>query len=293
MRKAAWMVVKDEEFYVDMAIQSVMDHVDGLAILDTGSRDRTIQIIEEFKNKYKNKIVLVEKDFGADKEFRFGKTYREAEARNYAQEIAKSFFSPDWLIQLDSDEVYNDRFFEIVDSMDLGKNDCFAHSTDLPTSIETTSSNPADMSIWSGVQLFDPHVRSWAAHLDVKWQYRIGAHVFPRIPGVPGYLETPTRMITTEHIHFHLHRAFGPKCIATYITDFRCAYESASIELKVPLPRIFDQAYFGERWPDWFENGKFKPKKEVLQKLKKNSVLCSLPSFVIDRWKEWGDWSNW
>ncbi len=289
-RKAAWMVIKDEEFYVDMVLKSILDYVDGIAILDTGSRDNTLSIIREYESRYPKKIALVEENFGADYNFRFGKNYKEADARNYAMDMAISFYSPEWLVQIDSDEVYSPRFFEIIDGME---GDCLGHSTDMPTSPHTTCNNPADISNWNGIRLFDPHVRAWATNLNARWMSRVGSHVFPFVPGVGGYLGTPDRLITEEHVHFHLHRAFGPKCIGTYLCDFRQAYEGAAQELKIPLPEIFNQKYFEERFPDWFENGKFKPKKEVLAKLKNTSIPCELPDYVVKKWEAWGDWSNW
>ena len=285
MKAAAWMVVKDDEFYVGMTLESMMDYISGMFILDTGSTDKTPEIIKFYEHKYPGKIVTMKREFGSDKEFRFGPKYLEADARNFAMDNCKAFFQPDWMIQVDSDEVYNEKFFEILESC-YGKYDLLGHSTELPTSISTTSANPADMSEWSGVRLFDPHVRAHSAKVNAKWIYRIGAHVLLVV-------ESQNRFITQEHVHFHLHRAFGPKCIGTYITNFRCAYEGAAVELKVPLNKIFDQKYMEERFPDWFENGKFKPKTEVLQKIKSTSIPCELPKFVVEKWNEWGDWSNW
>jgi glycosyltransferase involved in cell wall biosynthesis len=285
MKTVAWMVVKDDEFYVDMTLRSIMDHVSGMFILDTGSTDKTPEIIKSYEAKYPGKIVTMLKDFGSDKEFRFGKKYLEADARNFAMQNAISFFQPDWLLQVDSDEVFNGRFFEILESC-YGEYDMLGHSTELPTSTTTISANPADMSDWNGIKLFDPHIRAHSAKVPAAWIYRIGAHVMLVV-------SSHRRKITEEHVHFHLHRGFGPKCVGTYITNFRCAYEGAAVELKVPLPKIFDQKYMEERFPDWFENGKFKPHKEVLQKIKAVSISCKLPDYVVEKWNEWGDWSNW
>jgi len=45
-RLAVWMIVRDDVYYVDMAIKSVLPFVDGIYILDNGSSDRTIEKIE-------------------------------------------------------------------------------------------------------------------------------------------------------------------------------------------------------------------------------------------------------
>lgn len=290
MKKAVWMVIRDDSFYLSMAIKSVVDYAEGIFVLDTGSAEKDVFRIILGLQKESFPIIYEYKEFGGSK--RFDPEYRESEARNYAMDRCLDIFKPDYLVQLDSDEVFNQRFFEIIENM---KGDCLAHSTLLPTSPETVSWNEGDCSIWSGIKLFDPHVRSWNANLPVRWVNRIGQHVIPRIEGVRDYLETPNREITTEHVHFHLHRALGPKCIATYICDFKHAYEGASKELNIPFENIFDQKYLEQRWPDWFENGKFKPKKDISIRFKNLSIpiQSSLPKCVLDRWKEWGDWSNW
>lgn len=291
MKKAVWMVTRDDSWYLDMAIESVAKNVDGIFILDTGSKDATPNVVGELKQKYPN-IVYEVRSFGGSR--KFASDYREAEARNYAMDRAKQEFNPDWLIQLDSDEVYNFKFFDVLEKNPGAS--CIAHSTHLPTSpFQTTSYNRGDLSAWNGVQLFDPHVRTWPAKIPVRWVTRLGQHVIPRVEGKADYLDLPGRHISQEHIHFHLHRAFGPKCIATYLVDFRHAYEGAAAELKIPIEQVFNQKLYEEKWPDWFEDGKFKPKTDILQKLKSVSIKLTspLPDFVIERWKEWGNWSNW
>lgn len=298
MKKAVWCVCRNEEFYIDMAIQSVLDHVDGVLILDTGSTDRTMEIVRSFKS---DKIVLVEKDFGSDVGFRFGPRYDEVGARNHAMDLAIEAFKPDYLIQLDADEVYNEMFFKILNVMNA---DSLGHSTDLPVSPVNVYDQPGNISIWNGagfaswngIHLFDPHVRSWAVNLNVRWESRTGADVIPRAttPSCPDYLETPNRLLTTEKVHFHLHRAFGPKSITAYLTNFKHAYTAAGHALGIPYDKVFSQDFLQQMFPDWFgEDGRFRPKKEVIKKLRSVALPCAgLPQFVIDRWNKWGDWSE-
>ena len=58
----AHMVVKNEDQWIWYAIMSVIDYVDKMLIFDTGSRDRTADIIKTILNnpKYKDKIVYEE-----------------------------------------------------------------------------------------------------------------------------------------------------------------------------------------------------------------------------------------
>ena len=54
------MVVRDEEEYIEMAIESVLPYVKGIYILDTGSEDDTLSIIRSFNS---SKIIVEERPF--------------------------------------------------------------------------------------------------------------------------------------------------------------------------------------------------------------------------------------
>lgn len=58
----AHMVVKNEDQWVWFAIMSVIDHVDKMIIFDTGSIDKTVDVINTIieKPEYKNKIIFEE-----------------------------------------------------------------------------------------------------------------------------------------------------------------------------------------------------------------------------------------
>jgi glycosyltransferase involved in cell wall biosynthesis len=292
MKNSVWIVTRDDEFYIDMAIKSVIDYVDGVYVLDTGSKDNTFSKIFALQRSSPTPIVYEHKDFGGP--VRFSPEYREAEARNHAMKRCTELFKSDWLIQLDSDEAYNEKFFEVLRNVQQGDGNALGHSTLLLTAPTFLSWNKSDLSMWAGIELHDPHVRAWRSDIGIQWENRAGQHVIPRAPGRPDYLETLRRVVTPEYVHFHLHRSFGPKCIATYLVDFKHAYEGASRELGVPMEHIFDQPYLQERYPDWFVNGKFKPKKEVFDRTKAFSREAHvLPDFIVERWLAWGDWANW
>lgn len=83
------MVVKNELETLPEAYRSVVDHVDEIVIVDTGSTDGT-----QYYAKHLPKVVFAEKDFTINGEFHF------SEARNYAMSLA----SGDWLMTLDADD---------------------------------------------------------------------------------------------------------------------------------------------------------------------------------------------
>lgn len=78
------MIVKDEEKYIDSCLKSVKDYVDEMIIVDTGSKDRTVEIC---------------KSYGA-KVITFPWNGSFSDARNFGLERATG----DWILWLDADE---------------------------------------------------------------------------------------------------------------------------------------------------------------------------------------------
>ena len=60
---AACIMAKNEEERIHVTILSVINHVDCIIFLDTGSEDRTIEIVTELCNKYNKKLYLKETTF--------------------------------------------------------------------------------------------------------------------------------------------------------------------------------------------------------------------------------------
>jgi glycosyltransferase involved in cell wall biosynthesis len=173
MNNVVWMVVKDEEFYISMAIESVINHVQdegGLFILDTGSMDNTVELILSYQFLNPGKIVLEQQDFGSNDfkpgDFRFASGFREMDARNYALKRAVEMSDPDgWVICLDGDEVYNDRFWDVLDTIE---EDALIYIGTLPINPYLASNHPLDVQEINGVKLFDPHLKVWRAGIPVK-----------------------------------------------------------------------------------------------------------------------------
>ena len=300
MRKVVWLVVRDEEFYIDMAIECAAKYVDGIYVLDTGSKDGTFQTIFNLQKKYKN-IVYEYKEFGGDSRFGiksgqkpgFAEIYREKDARNYAIEQALVYFKPvDWLVQLDADEVVNERYWEILDTLTGPDDLSFGHSTCVPYTPYLISDNPQSMVVWKGIRLFDPHVRAWSTKLHVKWAHPEGRHVIPKIVGHDEDL--PVYRVTKDHVHFHLHRAFGPKSIHAWLTQFSQAWGQASETLNIPIEDIFNQKVYKKRYPEWFKDGKFNPDRSWheyrIRTYGATKISHPLPDFVVKKWEDWGKW---
>ena len=87
-------VVNNEENFIWFSIMSVVDYVDQILIYDTGSTDKTVQIIKEIQKNKTNKIRLQE--IGPADKNKFTKL------RQQMLEESKS----DWIIVLDGDEIW-------------------------------------------------------------------------------------------------------------------------------------------------------------------------------------------
>jgi len=87
MKISACLIVKNEEKNIERCLASVKKVADEIVVVDTGSKDRTIDLAKQF----------------TDKIFRFKWNNDFAEARNYAL----SHSTGDWIISIDADEIFH------------------------------------------------------------------------------------------------------------------------------------------------------------------------------------------
>jgi len=204
MSTAVVIVAKNEEDYIDLALRSVRDHVDGVYLLDTGSSDSTIDQANAAMKMSKTSFKQVFGDFGGDR-LKFGSDYREKEARNWAIEQTEKEWDPEYIISLDGDEVYNLAFWEWYAAATSRGVASIGHATELPTTPYTVSRNHNDIRMLGTMQLFDPHIRIWNTRkVRGRWEQNPGEHVYLALPG---------DAVCPFSAHFHLHYAFGYKCM--------------------------------------------------------------------------------
>ena len=92
----AGYVIKNEEYFIAESIASIIEYVDEIIIIDTGSTDKTINIIESIqKNHIKGNIVKL-----------FNRSITNYNTSNFRNEI--TFLSKsDWIMIIDGDEVWD------------------------------------------------------------------------------------------------------------------------------------------------------------------------------------------
>ena len=103
MSITAHFVIKNEEIWIWYAIMAIIDHVDKVLVLDTGSTDHTVEIVKSIKS---DKIELVEPKKCEGMDFYDSFT----EWKNQLVNMTKTT----WWICIDADEIYSTSGFKIM-----------------------------------------------------------------------------------------------------------------------------------------------------------------------------------
>ncbi len=96
----AHCIIKNEENFVGFAIRSVIDYVEKVLIFDTGSTDKTVDIIEQLVKEYPKKIIFEKK----------GDCPKEKHSVLRQEMLDKT--RTDWFMIVDGDEVHTKRGME-------------------------------------------------------------------------------------------------------------------------------------------------------------------------------------
>lgn len=117
MKKIIWgnCIVRNEEKYIWFAIKSVVDFLDKILIFDTGSTDKTVEIIKLLQSEYPDKIIFEQK----------GEVNPRGLTKLRQEMLEKT--KSDWLLLIDGDEVWwEDSIRKVVDKIDRQGNDYYA-----------------------------------------------------------------------------------------------------------------------------------------------------------------------
>lgn len=99
MKLTSYTPVLNEEFFIPIWLENVLQFSDEVVILDTGSSDNTIDIIKSFNDE---RIRLIEYPDKITDMYK----WNEGKVRNYG----KSFCTGDYVLAMDADEVITDNF---------------------------------------------------------------------------------------------------------------------------------------------------------------------------------------
>ena len=264
MRLVAYVCVKDDAYYIDMALKSVAPHVEGIYVQDQNSTDGTPDIVREMQKLFPDKIVLENENQPLPK---FDPDYNEVWFRNKALGRAIEVFAPDFICKLDADELITEFFFTSVRSLDLTNYNavCVSESRFMSRTLVS-----ADQEIYGfhrkGHWNYGGHVLFWKVALGTRYHHNpdFAGHFHPILSPDP----SPHHWLPGV-CHIHLHRTFGPKAF-----DF---WAEGGDEFEKVNP--FNAR---EMAPKWFnDRGNLGTAEQV---------GYDWPDYVLEKWKEWGIW---
>jgi hypothetical protein len=269
MRIAAYMVVKDDAYYVDMAIKSVLQYVCGVYVQDQFSEDGTQDVVNKIKSDDPggNRIVMERFHTGSG---RFSSGYDEPKWRSLAVARCEELFFPHWILKLDADEIYTQYFFEKLIELERElvlenfvsvrvSGDRFISKT--RRSIHPTSIEMSD----KGFPFVDPHNQLWRAFMGMKY---IQNPAFTRFH--PILHPDPFPQYWLPGIcNIHLHRTFGPKSLPFW-------QEGGDPPMQGPPYNPPSQS------KKWYESD---------INLGNSEEACfDWPDYVLQKWEKWGCW---
>lgn len=113
MKISCCMLVFNDEETIDMALESALTFSDEIILVEGGSTDLTVNMIEQFQKKYPNKIQLVDgpaynpKAYEKQLKDRYGRVMQNGHF-GMMKQIAVDHAKGDWIFWLDADEALSD-----------------------------------------------------------------------------------------------------------------------------------------------------------------------------------------
>lgn len=247
----AHCIVKNEENFVGYAIRSVVDFVDQVLVFDTGSTDKTVEIISKLAAEYPAKIIFEEKG-ACDKQ-------RHTELRQEMLERTTT----DWFMILDGDEVWTNRGMEEVMQLISGGTDVdcliapfYLCVGDLGHSAKKTGS----FELFGKKGFFSPRVLKMTR--GIAWQ---GAYDQDAIvDGLGDEFPQESTSVFLQHKYWHLsHLRRSPDDGTDYSSGglrkkkIRETYFYIGTKINEALPEVFDEVAVEKnklRWHVSFKN---------------------------------------
>ena len=214
-RIVTWSIVNNEIDFIADVIDYHVSWTDTMYVLDTGSTDGTLDVLRD-KAKNNPKLIVEEYHTKYSPEYdtpweEMANPFPEVEVRNYAIDRCKVLCQPDWLIQLDGDEVFLSNTRELIKN--FPKTVALNHSTLNPACDPKTHRQEFRF----GHYFYDPHARIWNAKYSIEYMknHQVGGKQFHCNPTIRGWnrhlFETPGVTWIKDHIHLHLHWFYGKK----------------------------------------------------------------------------------
>ena len=260
MKIAAFLVVKNDEFYVDMAIKSVLPYVCGIYVQDQMSGDGTYEKVMELQQANMGEMSV---DSIVTILPKFDLKYNEPFFRSMAVERCEQIFNPDWILKLDADEIYTERFFNLLNDMDLEEFSAVRVAGDRFISKTRRSVHPSSFEIApDGTPFVDPHTQLWRAGRGVRYVKNPAfTHFHPILDPDPW-----PQYWMPGVCNIHLHRLFGPKAKAFW---------AEGIDVMDPDKPLYPPT----SCPNWYNSD--------INLGNSEEVDFKWPDYVLEKWASW------
>ncbi|MFA6490633.1 MAG: glycosyltransferase [Candidatus Magasanikbacteria bacterium] len=236
----AHCIIKNEEDFVGYAIRSIINFVDLVIVFDTGSTDKTVQIVQNLMREYPNKILFEEKGLCNKK--------RHTELR---QEMLNKTIT-DWFMILDGDEVWTNQGMEEALGLVKGGKVDYIQSNfyECVGDIFHTHRKPG----YKTVRFFKSE--------NIKWQGDYGGDlVVSKVSNHPVDIAKTAVLLTNKFWHLtHLRRSFcgndDYSSGGSRKEKRRLTYFIIGRKIIEPIPEVFSKnsANFRMSWSDSFIN---------------------------------------
>jgi len=110
MKVVVTMIIQDVEDYVAMALSSVMGWADKIVIVDGGSKDNTIEVVERLKDE---RFIILSNPY--DK----GDLGMDGKQRNVYLQYVQQHCVGWWCLVIDADEVVSDNGYTLKTTLDV------------------------------------------------------------------------------------------------------------------------------------------------------------------------------
>lgn len=218
-------LVKNEDHYLWFAIKSVIGHLDKILIWDTGSTDKTLEIIKLLQKEYPDKIDFQE----------IGKTDAKglAQARQKMLEQTKA----DWLLLVDGDEVWwEDSIKKVVEMINNQGENLYAL-------INPVYNLVGDIYHYQDPSAGQYHIKGKIGHFNIRAVNRQipGLHIKGEYP-LEGFYDEDEQLIQEKHQQLEfvdgpiLHFSHLPRSTSTGFTLHR---RKIKYELGMTFPKGF------------------------------------------------------
>lgn len=167
---ALCMIVKNEEAHIERTIRSVSKYIDEFQILDTGSTDKTIKILEKLSKEFKNfKIPKIDPKSNPDYFVEIDGKFRIkfAKARNLSFKDVKS----DWILWLDADDILkNPQYLKpLINEATKRGTDCISCTYEYKINGKgiVEDSHPKERLLKTGTHFWEYDPENWLVHENV------------------------------------------------------------------------------------------------------------------------------